>query len=72
MIANEMPEKIYLFDCNDAMVTPLEGNTVYVRKDAFIEKTEKYLQEHLIDYWSQSVTDESKFIDKFRNYMEGE
>lgn len=38
MKANEMPERIYIFDYNDAMVTPLEGDTVYVREDAFIEK----------------------------------
>ena len=29
----EMPERIYLFYCNDAMVTPLEGDTEYIRKD---------------------------------------
>ena len=29
----EMPERIYLFDCNDAMTTPLEGDTEYIRKD---------------------------------------
>ena len=33
-----MPKKIYLIDYNDAMVTPIEGDTVYVREDAFIEK----------------------------------
>ena len=43
MKANEMPEKIYIFDYNDAMVTPLEGDTVYVREDAFIEKVESFL-----------------------------
>lgn len=29
----EMPERIYLFDCNDALTTPLEGDTEYIRKD---------------------------------------
>lgn len=29
----EMPERIYLFDCNDAMTTQLEGDTEYIRKD---------------------------------------
>ena len=38
MKTNEMPERVYLFDYNDAMVTPLEGDTVYVREDAFIDK----------------------------------
>ena len=40
--------------------------------DAFIEKAAEYLREHLIDYWSQGVTDESKFIEDFVKYMEGE
>ena len=44
----------------------------YTRTDAFVVKVEKYLQEHLIDYWSQSVTDESKFIEDLKNYMKGE
>ena len=43
MKANEMPERIYIFDYNDAMVTPLEGDTMYVREDAFIEKVESFL-----------------------------
>ena len=44
MKANEMPERIYIFDYNDAMVTPLEGDTVYVREDVFIEKAVSYLE----------------------------
>ena len=43
MEANEMPERIYLFDFNDAMVTPLEGDTVYVREDVFIEKAQDWI-----------------------------
>ena len=69
MKANEAPKKIYLNWVN----YPLEEMQVeYIRTDAFIEKAERYLQEHLIDYWSQSVTDESKFIEDFKNYMKGE
>lgn len=45
-------------------------NVEYVRKDAFIKKAVEYIKEHLFDYWSQSVTDESKFIYEFRKYME--
>ena len=44
MKANEMPERVYLFDYNDAMVTPLEGDTVYVREDAFMKKAENFLE----------------------------
>lgn len=50
MKANEMPERIYLFDYNDAMVTPLEGDTVYVREDAFIEKACEWLLINASDY----------------------
>ena len=73
----EAPEKIYLV--NDDLNLKREWyktkqvgfeTTEYTRTDAFIEKVEKYLQEHLIDYWSQSVTDESKFIEDFKKYME--
>ena len=38
-----MPEKIYIFDYNDAMVTPIEGDTTYVREDVFIEKVINFL-----------------------------
>ena len=74
-----MPEKIYLV--NDDINIKREWyktkqvgfDTIeYIRADAFIEKAAEYLQEHLVDYWSQCVTDESGFIDNFINYMEGE
>ena len=60
-MANEMPKKIYLFDYNDAMVTPLEGDTVYVREDAFIEKAADYIKEHWI--WN------TKMINDFKEAM---
>ena len=72
------PEKIYI------VIDPIWGsmsvnynrndaeNIEYARADAFIEKAEKYLQEHLIDYWSQGVTDESGFIEEFKQFMKGE
>ena len=50
MKANEMPERVYLFDYNDAMVTPMEGDTVYVREDTFIEKTAQWLKENLLNH----------------------
>lgn len=50
MKANEMPKKIYLFDYNDAMVTPIEGDTMYVREDAFIENACEFLKDHLAGY----------------------
>ena len=76
MKAKEMPEKIYLFDYNDAMVTPLEGDTVYVREDAFIEKACEFLKSYRQDtpdglgYIAGIVND--KTIEDFKKYMKGE
>ena len=64
MKANEMPERVYLFDYNDAMVTPLEGDTVYVREDAFIEKACSWLENNL-----QGIVGGSIYIEDFRNYL---
>ena len=61
MKANEMPEKIYLFDYNDAMVTPMEGDTVYVREDAFIEKAKSWFIQQHTGMWNE-----------FKNYMKGD
>lgn len=66
MKANEMPERIYLFDYNDAMVTPLEGDTIYVREDAFIEKAAEWLSE--IENGT-TITDIDKFIEDFKKAM---
>lgn len=74
MKANDAPEKLYLLQHNGLICYCMsnEDDIEYTRTDAFIEQVEKYLQEHLIDYWSQSVTDESKFIEDFKNYIKGE
>ena len=70
MKANEMPERIFIFDYNDAMVTPLEGDTVYVREDAFIEKACEYLMEYQFND-SPTIADRRKRVDTFREYMKG-
>ena len=66
----EMPERIYLFDCNDAMTTPLEGDTEYVRKDSFIEKVCAFLKDRIehdsIDYPMATM----HLIDDFQKFME--
>ena len=41
----EMPERIYLFDCNDSMTTPLEGDTEYIRKD-IVDEMIKTAEDH--------------------------
>ena len=71
MKANEMPERIYIFDYNDAMVTPLEGDTVYVREDAFIEKAENFIYSALNDGIMGTCNIED-FLRLFKNYMKGE
>ena len=78
-----MPEKIYIFDYNDAMITPIEGDTVYVREDAFIEKACEYFRNGLEDVKvmddyrdiavrgiQASYTSVEEFIENFRKYME--
>ena len=67
MKANEMPKRIYLFDYNDAMVTPLEGDTVYVREDAFIEKAARWIYDNAYLYVDGQIN-----IGDFKKYMEGE
>lgn len=69
----EMPERIYLFDCNDAMTTPLEGDTEYIRKDAFVDKACEWLREHK-DYVATEDNGISgwipeRFIEDFKEYM---
>ena len=43
----------------------------YTRTDVIVERAEKYLHEHLVEYWSQRVTDGSKFIEDFKRYIKG-
>ena len=69
----EMPERIYLFDCNEAMTTPLEGDTEYIRKDSFVNKACEWLREHR-DYVATEDNGISgwipeRFIEDFKKYM---
>ncbi len=70
MKANEMPERIYIFDYNDAMVTPLDGDTVYVREDAFIEKAENFIYSALNDGIMDTANIED-FMRLFKKYIGG-
>lgn len=66
MKANEAPEKIYMNWVN----YPLEEIQVeYTRTDAFIEKATSWLDDNLLNYWSQAYTDNCNFIEDFKNYM---
>ena len=83
MKANEMPERIYIFDYNNAMVTPMEGDTVYVREDAFIKKAYDFFEENIEEEdckigcseWTElraGYESLDSFIRAFVNYMKGE
>ena len=77
MKANKMPERVYLLDYNDAMVTPLEGDTVYVREDAFIEKAVQFIKDYFQFegqpwYKNGEPTVKDKAIERFINYMKEE
>ena len=73
MKANEMPERIYIFDYNDAMLTPLEGDTMYVKEDAFIEKATLWLLTNASDYCIlHNSYDTKELVKDFKNYMKEE
>lgn len=65
------PEKIYLLDYNDAMVTPLEGDTIYVREDAFIKKAAEWLDKTLrnTDFYENEI---ELMVKEFKKAMKGE
>ena len=74
------PERIWIEPATD--LTKLSGhvdndNVEYIRKDVFIEKAEKWLNEHILDYvyakeWGQGVGVEVELFDDFKEYMKGE
>lgn len=83
----EAPEKIYLTknllgelrDGWDALPSEVFTNIEYIRKDVFIEKTEKWLKEHVLEYvpemnfgvWKADPDYYTKhFIEDFKKYME--
>ena len=73
----KMPEKIYLLDYNDAMVTPLEGDTTYVREDTFIEKAADYIKKDMLDNLAfqgrlHRIEIIDGIIEKFIKAMKGE
>ena len=68
MKANEMTEKIYLFDYNDAMVTPLEGDTVYVREDAFTEKACKFISDRVDIPFNVECSNGEPLADSYSKY----
>lgn len=68
----EAPEKIYLHPYStdgiyEVETKPLEGTVEYIRTDAFMEKSERWLREVQKGF---ILTD--KDITDFVNYMKGE
>lgn len=63
----EMPERIYLFDCNDAMVTPLEGDTEYIRKD-IVDDMIKTAEDHA--YFAGSEYARKEMVAKAVSWLE--
>jgi hypothetical protein len=58
------------------MVTPLEGDTMYVREDAFIEKAAKWVKNKAENYIVETPLccyfDYKRAVEEFKNYMKGE
>ena len=72
MKTKEMSEKVYLLDYNEAMVTPIEGDTIYVREDAFIEKACDYINRHLALLDTENNNCMTEWLEKFKETMKGE
>ena len=78
MKANELPDKIYLFD-NPITETPDDRwlskrsddeDFEYVRTDAFIEKAVEWWMDNFV--YTDDVDIKYKTIEDFKNYMKGE
>ena len=61
-----MPERIYLFDYNEALTTPLEGDTVYIRKD-IVDEMIKTAEDHA--YFAGSEYARKELIEKACQYI---
>ena len=48
----------------------IENFVEYVRKDIFIDNACEWLEEHLLDFWSQRITNTDYFIEEFKQAME--
>ena len=52
------------------LTTDQARKAVEIAREETINEVCKWLNSHLIDYWSQSVTDESRFIEELKKYLE--
>lgn len=61
----EHEDGIDRFDIEDIFIAGAEW-----QKEQLIDKACKWLEEHLLDYWQQSVTDSTNFVNDFHKAME--
>ena len=55
----------------ESWLTPNQARkAVEIAREETIKEVCEWLDNHLIDYWSQSVTDESRFIEGLKEYLE--
>ena len=72
----EMPERIYLFDCNESLTIPLEGDTEYIRKD-IVDEMIKTAEDHAFfagsEYAREEVIEKAcQYIREHRFYVDTE
>ena len=72
----EMPERIYLFDYNEATTTPLDGDTEYIRKD-IVDDMIKTAEDHAFfagsEYARKEVIENAcKFLKEHREEVRTE
>lgn len=78
MKANEAPEKLYFSATENGTHYYTEGIPFereyieYTHTDAFIEKACEWLEEHLLDFWSQRITNTDYFIEEFKKQWRNE
>ena len=73
MKANEMPEKIYIFenpilDFTKLSVRQSDTDIEYTRTDAFIEKAAEYLMDYEFND-SPTIADRKKRVEEFKKAM---
>lgn len=78
----EAPEKLYFGEVDKGILDIYSNRDSndeieYTRTEVFIDKAEKWLDEHIFDYvyakeWGQGVGIEGELFDDFRNAMKGE
>ena len=70
MKSNEAPEKLWWSEGAVWHTNPNSQMYIeYIRKDAFIEKAAKWLEDNAIEYWGTEAVDNGMMIDDFKKAM---